>query len=60
MTMAALGHVLAASVKTIPAVRPTTYKIRIGDLPETDMTLPPDLTFKRNGSPAQHTPEYGV
>jgi Cache 3/Cache 2 fusion domain len=33
--MAALGHVLAANVKTIPAIKPTTYKIRIGDLPGT-------------------------
>jgi len=32
MTMAALGHVLAASVKTVPAVKPTTYKVRIADL----------------------------
>jgi hypothetical protein len=29
--MAALGHVLAASVKTVAAVKPTTYKLRIAD-----------------------------
>jgi len=34
MTIAALGHVLAASVKTVAAIKPTTYKLRIADLPE--------------------------
>jgi hypothetical protein len=34
MTTAALGHVLAASVKTVAAIKPTTYKLRIADLPE--------------------------
>jgi hypothetical protein len=33
MTTAALGHVLAASVKTVAAIKPRTSELRIEDLP---------------------------
>jgi hypothetical protein len=52
MTMAALGHVLAANVKTIPAIKPTTYKIRIGDLPE-------NASFVRRHMPKTPPPNRG-
>ena len=52
MITAALGRVLAASVKTIPAIKPTTYKIRIGDLPE-------NVSFVRQHMPKTPPPNRG-
>jgi hypothetical protein len=52
MTIAALGHVLAANVKTIPAIKPTPYKIRIRDLPE-------NVSFVRQHMPKTPPPNRG-